>query len=80
MVFALRRFFDHRVYDLLELGVDKYRAIREFAAAAASVQAGNKVCLPSANPYCVDLLNIDCPVCILSRLYFFSMTSHLIPF
>ncbi|EIE24419.1 Brix-domain-containing protein [Coccomyxa subellipsoidea C-169] len=40
----LGRFFDHRVYDLLELGVDKYRAIREFAAAAASVQAGNKPC------------------------------------
>lgn len=41
----LRRFFDHRLYDLLELGVDKYRGIREFAAAAASVQAGNKVCM-----------------------------------
>lgn len=37
------RFFDHRLYDLLELGVEKYRGIREFAAAAASVQAGNKV-------------------------------------
>lgn len=40
----LGRFFDYRLYDLLELGVDKYRGIREFAAAAASVQAGNKPC------------------------------------
>jgi hypothetical protein len=45
----LRRFFDHRLYDLLELGVDKYRGIREFAAAAASVQAGNKVCMQAGS-------------------------------
>ena len=39
----LGRFFDHRLYDLLEVGVVKYRAIKSFGAAASAVQAENKV-------------------------------------
>ena len=29
---------------MVELGVDRFRALREFKAAAATVQVGNKVC------------------------------------
>ena len=39
------RTFDHRLYDLLELGVENFRSIKSFGTAGASVQAGNKVCL-----------------------------------
>ena len=37
------RTFDHRLYDLLELGVENFRSIKSFGTAGASVQAGNKV-------------------------------------
>ena len=37
------RTFDHRLYDLLELGVEHFRSIKSFGTAGASVQAGNKV-------------------------------------
>lgn len=37
------RMFDHRLYDLLELGVEKFRSIKSFGSAGLSVQAGNKV-------------------------------------
>ena len=30
---------------MVELGVDRFRALRDFKAAAATVQVGNKVCL-----------------------------------
>ena len=40
---VLGRFFDHRLHDVLELGVDRYRGIKEFAKAATAVQIGNKV-------------------------------------
>lgn len=40
---VVRRFFDHRLYDVLEVGVEQFRGIQAFGAAAASVQAGNKV-------------------------------------
>ncbi len=36
------RFFDGRLYDLLELGVERYTSIRDFGR-AAEVQIGNKV-------------------------------------
>ena len=39
----LGRFFDHRLHDMLELGVDRYKGIKEFAKAATAVQIGNKV-------------------------------------
>ncbi len=37
------RMFDYRLYDLLEFGVEKFRSIKGFGTAGASVQAGNKV-------------------------------------
>ena len=37
------RMFDHRLYDLLELGVEKFRSIKSFGRAGLNVQAGNKV-------------------------------------
>jgi hypothetical protein len=40
--FRTGRFFDGRLYDVLELGVDKYTSIRDFGR-AAEVQIGNKV-------------------------------------
>lgn len=40
---VLGRFFDHRLHDVLELGVDRYKGIKEFAKAATAVQIGNKV-------------------------------------
>jgi len=32
-----------RLLDMVELGVDRFRALRDFKAAAATVQVGNKV-------------------------------------
>lgn len=40
------RFYDGRVFDLLEVGVSAFRSLRDFGGAAAHVQTGNKVCLP----------------------------------
>lgn len=40
---VLGRFFDYRLHDMLELGVDRYKGIKEFAKAATAVQIGNKV-------------------------------------
>ena len=37
------RMFDHRLYDMLELGVESVRSIKSFGKAGVSVQAGNKV-------------------------------------
>ena len=37
-----------RLLDMVELGVDRYRAIKEFRSAAAAVQIGNKVSTGSA--------------------------------
>ena len=37
------RMFDHRLYDMLELGVESARSIKSFGKAGVSVQAGNKV-------------------------------------
>ena len=39
------RMFDHRLYDMLELGVESVRSIKSFGKAGVSVQAGNKVSL-----------------------------------
>ena len=39
------RMFDHRLYDMLELGVENVRSIKSFGKAGVSVQAGNKVSL-----------------------------------
>ncbi|CAL5222366.1 g4720 [Coccomyxa viridis] len=39
------RMFDYRLYDLLEFGVEKFRSIKGFGTAGASVQAGNKPCM-----------------------------------
>ena len=42
---------------MVELGVDRYRAIKEFRSAAASVQIGNKVgvtCLARIHACCRD--------------------------
>lgn len=41
---VLGRFFDHRLHDVLELGVERFRGIKEFAKAATAVQIGNKPC------------------------------------
>ena len=40
---VLGRFFDHRLHDVLELGVERYKGIKDFAKAATAVQIGNKV-------------------------------------
>ena len=40
---VLGRFFDHRLHDVLELGVKRYKPIKEFAKSATAVQIGNKV-------------------------------------
>ena len=40
---VLGRFFDHRLHDVLEFGVERFRGIKEFAKAATAVQIGNKV-------------------------------------
>ncbi len=37
------RFFDGRVFDVLEVGVTEFRSLKDFGAAAAEVQVGNKV-------------------------------------
>ncbi|CAK0787375.1 hypothetical protein CVIRNUC_010595 [Coccomyxa viridis] len=39
------RMFDHRLYDMLELGVESARSIKSFGKAGVSVQAGNKPCM-----------------------------------
>lgn len=39
----LGRLYDNRVYDLLELGVEKYKSIKSFGAASSTVQTQNKV-------------------------------------
>lgn len=39
----LGRFYDHQLYDLLELGVDRYIPLQAFGAAASHVQTDNKV-------------------------------------
>ena len=64
----LGRFFDHRLYDLLELGVVNYRAIKSFGSAASGVQAENKVgargsapsltCVRSGISTCMALLSV----------------------
>ena len=36
------RMFDHRIYDMVELGIESFRSIQSFAASAAMVQ-GAKV-------------------------------------
>lgn len=41
---VLGRFFDHRLHDVLELGVERYKGIKDFAKAATAVQIGNKPC------------------------------------
>ncbi len=40
---VLGRFYDHRLYDLLELGVEAFRSTQTFGNAATAVQEGNKV-------------------------------------
>jgi len=39
------RMFNHQLYDLLELGVENFKSIKNFGTAGTSVQAGNKACL-----------------------------------
>lgn len=39
---TLGRFYDGRIFDVLEVGVSAYRSLRDFGAAAAQVQTGNK--------------------------------------
>ena len=50
---VLGRFFDHRLHDVLELGVDRYKGIKEFTKAATAVQIGNKVSSSSALITCM---------------------------
>lgn len=40
---TLGRFFDRRLLDLIEFGVDSFRALKAFGAAGTAVQTGNKV-------------------------------------
>ena len=39
---TLGRFFDRRLLDLLELGVERFRPLKAFGAVGTGVQAGNK--------------------------------------
>ncbi len=55
---VLGRFFDHRLHDVLELGVERFRGIKEFAKAATAVQIGNKVCCCKHHGY--STLNLLC--------------------
>lgn len=41
---TLGRLYNGQLYDLIELGVERYRGLQDFAARAAAVQAGNKPC------------------------------------
>lgn len=41
---TLGRFFEHQLHDVVELGVERYKGIKEFAKAATAVQVGNKPC------------------------------------
>ncbi|KXZ44234.1 hypothetical protein GPECTOR_70g464 [Gonium pectorale] len=42
---VLGRMFDFRLYDALELGVDDFKAIKDFGAAGTAAQMGNKPCI-----------------------------------
>lgn len=53
--FCTGRFFDGRLYDVLELGVDKYTSIRDFGR-AAEVQIGNKVWVAAAQALIVGTI------------------------
>ena len=44
---TLGRFFDGRLHDVLELGVERFTPIKAFAKSATAVQIGNKVTLPA---------------------------------
>ena len=39
----LGRFYNHRIYDLLELGVEEFTPLQKFGSAASHVQTDNKV-------------------------------------
>ena len=58
---TLGRFFEHQLHDVLELGVERYKGIKEFAKAATAVQLGNKVGLqPACHTCCVARTNKSC--------------------
>ncbi|KAK9816939.1 hypothetical protein WJX72_007221 [[Myrmecia] bisecta] len=38
------RFYDHRLYDMVELGVERFKSLKAFGSAPTHVQAGNKPC------------------------------------
>ncbi|GLC50860.1 hypothetical protein PLESTB_000439900 [Pleodorina starrii] len=42
---VIGRMFDFQLYDALELGVEEYKAIRDFGAAGTGAQLGNKPCV-----------------------------------
>jgi hypothetical protein len=64
----LGRFYDHRLYDLLELGVDQYKSIKSFGAAASKVQLNNKVRRVGALPLRPQLGSPAC-YCKATRCY-----------
>lgn len=45
----LGRLYDGRLYDLLEVGVEKFKSITAFGAASSTVQTSNKVCNSARN-------------------------------
>ncbi|GFR40757.1 hypothetical protein Agub_g1369, partial [Astrephomene gubernaculifera] len=42
---VIGRMFDFHLYDALELGVDEFKAMKNFGAAGAAAQIGNKPCI-----------------------------------
>ncbi|GAQ80142.1 hypothetical protein KFL_000470160 [Klebsormidium nitens] len=45
---VLGRMFDHHLYDMVELGVDRFRSLKEFPKVASQVMAGSKPCFAFA--------------------------------
>jgi len=56
---TLGRFFDRRLLDLAEFGVERFRPLTAYGPAGAAAQAGNKACpssMPSGTP-CSDVMS-----------------------
>ena len=57
---VLGRFYNHHIYDMIELGVIEYMSLGAFGCARS--QLGGKVGLPSV----LSIRSILCPDCIVS--------------
>lgn len=47
---VIGRLYDFHLYDALELGVDEFKAIKDFGAAGTAAQLGNKVSTALRSP------------------------------